>query len=120
MSEEVQSIFIVLIIFFAAAYVIKVISDNRIRRRLIDAGQIDENLKYLYLKPEKSLTDPLNSIKWGMVLFAVGLALLIGQVFPYDITETMTIGLMFLFAGIAFMIYYFIQRGKSKEVTAEE
>ena len=120
MSEGIVGIFIVLIIFSSAAYVIKVISDNRIRRRLIDAGQVDEKVQYLYLKSEKGEADPLNSIKWGMVLVAIGLALLIGQILPYDITEAMTIGMMFLFAGIALLIYYFIQRGKSKEVTAEE
>jgi hypothetical protein len=57
--------------------------------------------------------DPLSNVKWGMVLIGIGLALLLGQLFPYDITEAMTIGFMFLFAGLAFLIYYFIQKVKS-------
>jgi hypothetical protein len=40
--------------------------------------------------------------------------------FPYDITEMMTIGFMSLFAGFAFLIYYFIQKGKSEEIPEEE
>jgi hypothetical protein len=32
----------------------------------------------------------------------------------------MTIGFMFLFAGFAFLIYYFLQKGQSEETPAEE
>jgi hypothetical protein len=120
MSEGLVGIFIVLIIFGTAAFVIKVISDNRIRRRLIEGGQVDEKVKYLYFRPGNGGADPLSSVKWGMVLVAIGLALLLGQLFPYDITEMMTIGFMFLFAGLAFLIYYFIQKGKSEDLPEEE
>jgi hypothetical protein len=119
MSEGLTGVLIVTVIFSAAAFVIKVISDNRIRKRLIEAGQVDEKVKYLYFRSGRWAADPLSSIKWGMVLVAVGLALLLGQMFPYDITEMMTIGFMFLFAGIALLVYYFIQKGKSKEVKEE-
>jgi len=120
MSEGLTGVLIVFVIFGAAAFVIKVISDNRIRRRLIESGQVDEKVKYLYFRSERWTAEPLSSVKWGMVLVAIGLALLLGQVFPYDITEMMTIGFMFLFAGIAFLIYYFIQKGRSNEVTEEK
>ena len=81
---------------------------------------MDEKIKYLYFKSGKKLFDPLRPVTWGIVLVGIGLALLLGQLFPYDITEAMTIGFMFLFAGIAFLIYYFIQRGKSEPETEEE
>jgi hypothetical protein len=120
MSEGLTGVLIVFVIFSSIAFVIKVISDNRIRRRIIESGQVDEKVKYLYFKSGRKLHDPLSNVKWGMVLVAIGLALLLGQLFPYDITEMMTIGFMFLFAGIAFLIYYFIQKGKSKELPEEE
>jgi hypothetical protein len=119
MSEGLVGVLIVFVIFSSAAFVIKVISDNRIRRRLIEAGQVDEKIKYLYFRSGRRVIEPLSSVKWGMVLVAIGLALLLGQMFPYDITEMMTIGFMFLFAGLAFLIYYFIQKGKSED-TADE
>lgn len=120
MSEGLTAILIVSVIFSTAAFVIKVISDNRIRRRLIEAGQVDEKVKYLYFRSERRTGEPLSSVKWGLVLVAVGIALLLGQIFPYDITQMMTTGFMFLFAGIAFLIYYFIQKGKSEESVEEE
>jgi uncharacterized membrane protein len=119
MSEGLTGVLIVFIIFSAAAFVIKVVSDNRIRRRLIEGGQVDEKVKYLYFKSERRMYDPLSSVKWGMVLIGIGLALLLGQLFPYDITEEMTIGLMFLFAGIAFLIYYGLQKRQAAAQTSE-
>jgi len=120
MSEGLTGTLIVFVIFSAAAFVIKVISDNRIRRRLIEADQVDEKIKYLYFRSGRRMGEPLSSVKWGMVLVAIGLALLLGQLFPYDITEMMTTGFMFLFAGFAFLIYYFIQKGKSEDAPEEE
>ena len=120
MSEGLTGVLIVFVIFSAAAFVIKVISDNRIRRRIIEAGQVDEKVKYLYFRSGKQIAEPLSSVKWGMVLVAIGLALLLGQMFPYDITEMMTIGFMSLFAGFAFLIYYFIQKGKTDDTPEEE
>jgi hypothetical protein len=114
MDEGLVGVLIVFVIFGAAAFVIKVISDNRIRRRIVESGQVDEKVKYLYFKSGKKMFDPLSNVKWGMVLVGIGAALLLGQLFPYDITETMTIGFMFLFAGLAFLIYYFIQKDKSE------
>lgn len=119
MSEGLTGVLIVFIIFSAAAFVIKVVSDNRIRRRLIESGSLDEKAKYLYLRAEKREISPLSSVKWGMVLIGIGLALLIGNLFPYDVNEGMTFGLMFLFAGIAFLIYYFMEKGRSDEEPAE-
>ena len=119
MSEGLTGVLIVFIIFSAAAFVIKVVSDNRIRRRLIESGSLDEKAKYLYLRAERKAGDPLSSIKWGMVLVGIGLALLIGNLVPYEVNEGMTFGLMFLFAGIAFLIYYFMQKGKSEEEITE-
>jgi len=112
---------IVVPIFFAACvYVIKIISDNRIRRRLIDSGQVDEKIKYLYFKEPKIFSDPLNSVRWGLVLIALGLAVIIGQQFPDGEKEQMTLSAMFLLAGIAFLVYYFLaKREHGKKSTAE-
>ena len=119
MSEGLTGVLIVFIIFSAAAFVIKVVSDNRIRRRLIESGQLDEKVKFLTLNSGRRPADPLSSVKWGMVMIGIGLALLIGQLFPYDVTEEMTFGLMFLFAGIAFLIYYNIQKRQASDSTTD-
>jgi len=50
----------------------------------------------------------LSSLKWGLILTAIGAAIIIGtSSFSHD-TEENTISLMFLFAGLALIFHYFI------------
>lgn len=114
---EFTPIFITAIVFVSITFVIKVISDNRIRRRLIESGKLDEQVQFLYLHPDKKESSPLQSLKWGLVLVALGLALFVGQLLPYQMEGEGTIGTMFLFSGIAFLIYYFVSKN---ELTNEE
>jgi len=95
-------------IFFAIAYIIKVISDNRLRHRLIERGQVDETVKDLF--NENLELKALSSVKWGLVLIGIGLALFVGQMFPYDVREEMTIGSMFFLAGVGFLAFYFMAK----------
>jgi hypothetical protein len=108
-------IFIPISLFIVIAYIIKVISDNRVRHRLIEKGQVDESIKNVFM--ENTVLKSLQSLKWGMVLIALGLALFIGQFMPYDIREEITVGGMFLFAGIALLIYYSVVRRQATEFT---
>ncbi len=103
-------IIIVPVLFLSIVAIIKIISDNRLRRIMIEKGKLDESLKYF---PQVgTATSPFSSVKWGLVLIGLGLALLLGQLFPYRISDTMTVGFMFLFAGIGFLIYYFLVKNK--------
>ena len=124
--EDLVPMVVVTVIFGTLVLIIKILSDNRIRKSLIESGQVDEKAKYLYLKAGNKTPDPLSSVKWGMVLIGVGLALLIGQFIGqfvhYSDVEGITIGLMFLFAGVAFLIYYRMKKNEeqTQEATTEE
>ena len=106
---------IVLFIVFGA--IVKIVSDNKVRRLAIEKGMINENIKYLYL--DKFEARVPSSLKWGMVLIGIGLALTIGQLLPSRISETVTVGFMFLLAGLALVVYYFIGRRMLKKEAKE-
>jgi hypothetical protein len=86
------------------AYIVKIVLDNATRRRLIDKGMVDENVKYLYLDKQKSPI--LSALKWGMVAIGIGIAIFIGQMVEPEMQEEVTIGCMFIFGGLALVIYY--------------
>lgn len=109
-----ESVLIVGIIFFALLALIKIVSDNRIRRKLIESGAVSENIKYLYA--ERMQYSVPSSLKWGLVLIGVGLAFLIGQLVP-DFSGEITIACMFIFAGVGLLLFYFIARQKQSEET---
>jgi uncharacterized membrane protein YgdD (TMEM256/DUF423 family) len=70
-------------------------------------------VKYLFMDKPKEYVS--SSLKWGMVLIAIGLAVFVGQIAPKELVEEVTIGAMFVFGGIALVIYYAIASKKINE-----
>lgn len=93
-----------IVMFIVIAAIVKIIADNTTRKRLIDKGLVDENIKYLF--PDRLKSQTMASLKWGMVCIAIGLAVFIGQIAPSDLEEEVTIGAMFVLAGLALVLYY--------------
>ncbi|GAB4333186.1 MAG: hypothetical protein Kow0037_11390 [Calditrichia bacterium] len=92
-------------IFLVFAYIIRIIMENRVRTKLIEKGLVDESIKHLFQAQQKSQPD--SSLKWGLVLVGVGAAFAIGGFFREVISEEVTMGMAFVFAGIAYLVYYF-------------
>ncbi len=98
-------VFVVGIIFFSVVAIVKIVSESKTRQRLIDrGGNADETVRQMYGASAKMQS--ASSLKWGMVLVGIGIALLVGQLFPHYVSSEVTFGLMFLFAGIGFLLYY--------------
>jgi hypothetical protein len=92
--------------FVVVAIIVQIIFDYKLKVRLIEKGLVDEKLKYLYQKQsERSVP---SSLKWGMVLFGIGAAIIFGRIVPYDIADEVTIAGMFIMAGLALLIYAFV------------
>ncbi len=102
--------------FLVVPVIIKLLSENKTRRKLIEKGLVDENIKYLF--PDRPKDYVSSSLKWGMVLIAMGMAVFAGQMAPRDLVEEVTIGCMLIFGGLALVLYYIIANkklNKSKE-----
>ena len=99
--------------FLVVPVIIKLLSDNKTRRKLIEKGLVDEKVKYLFMDKPKDYVS--SSLKWGMVLIAVGLAVFVGQMAPKELVEEVTIGAMFVLGGLALVIYYAVASKKMNE-----
>ena len=73
--SEFWDVFPVLVIFPTFGLMLKWYLDYRIRKQLIDKGAVDEKVKFLNFHSSNYLAP--SSLKWGLVLFLVGLSLLI-------------------------------------------
>ena len=114
MEEVLIPIVVVPNIFFALYMVIRTISDNNLRRKLIDKGLLDENARLLF---EKRYADFVpNSLKWGMVLIALGSAILIGQLVPRSFQAEITVSGMFILGGLALVAYYFLATKAQRKI----
>lgn len=95
-----------LVIFGSAVLIVKSVLDYKVRRQLIEKGPVDDSAQS-FLARESELAR-LSSLKWGMVLIGLGIALLVGYIYPQMFDEGGVIGLMLILAGVAFLIYYAI------------
>ena len=104
-----------MVLFITVGWIVKIVSENKTRRFLIEKGDLNENVKFLFDKPQSQIAA---SMKWGFVLIGVGIALLISTM-TYSITEEGTFGLMFLFAGVGLLVFYFIAKQKYEKPEAK-
>ena len=104
-------------IFIVIAVIVKIMSDNRVRRLAIEKGVVNKDIKFLYYDRFEGKVP--SSLKWGFVLIGIGLAVFIGQIVPYGMTEEITIGGMFFLAGVGLVVYYFVANRIYKKVKEE-
>ena len=97
-------VFIPIVMFICVAYVIKVVSDNRIRRSAVERGQVNENIKYLYSQNWEYAVP--SSLKWGIVLIFLGIAFLLIHFVPEFDSDRLIAAILFLMAGLGFITYY--------------
>lgn len=111
MNADLTGIVALIVSFLAPVLIVKIISDNKVRQRLIDKDLVDEKVKYLF--SDVALMNKLSSVKWGLVLIGIGVALIIGEL--ARLHDELTFGIMFILAGLGFLIYYFIEKVQSKD-----
>ena len=107
--------FIVVIIFFILiAIFILALYNYRLKKRIIDAGPLDETgLKFL-----KQLAGfGTEAMKWGIIFFTSGLGLIVMQFIPYSATDSpLPYGVEMVFVAAGFFLYYlFIRNHNNKQ-----
>ncbi|MFZ5979622.1 MAG: DUF6249 domain-containing protein [Candidatus Zixiibacteriota bacterium] len=106
------------IIFFSIVAIVKIISDSRTKNRMLEKGLDDTNLRNFF--SAQAELHSLSSIKWGMVLVGIGIAIMASQLFPRDFTDEAALGLILIFAGLGFLIYYPIAEKRLKKIKANQ
>ena len=104
------------IVMIALLITIAVIITNhlnyRLKKQIINAGRIDENVVDRLFKKAGFPTDLL---KWGLLLFFGGLGLVLLEFIPYRADESpLPYGLEAIFIAAGFLVYYNIVRKEKK------
>jgi len=119
--RQLESIFTTLIMLSGIVYIIKYFLDYLLKRKLINQNLIDSDKVKLFIEPMKSplnLTPKLSSLtrlsslKWGLVLIALGGGMYFGvslkDRYPDETAAALGFSAMLGFAGIALIVYYLI------------
>lgn len=105
---------IVGIVFISIVTIVKIVVDSSTRRRMLETGNLDDRTKRLMMNQVELST--LSNLKWGMILIGIGVAAMASEIWPYYLSDEGAIGLVFLFAGLGFLIYYPIAQKRLREI----
>ena len=101
MSEDTISI---IALFAFLLGVVKVLADNWTRRKLIEARLSEDVIRALFASG--SGPDLLAALKWGIVLAAVGVGVVISHFLPARFEEPLAWGLVLMLGGAGLLVYY--------------
>lgn len=109
-----EDILIPLGFFALVAYISKLISDTRLRRKAIEAGMSEEKASAAY---GGSWGEPSTraALKWGLVIIALGLGLLLVDLFAISFESPFAYAVLLVATGIALLGYYLIERDDERE-----
>lgn len=97
--------FIIIIVFFILiAIFILALYHYRLKKRIIDAGPLDETgLKFL-----ARLSGSGNeAVKWGLLLLSAGIGLVVLEYVPFSAEDSPApYGIEMIFIGAGFLLYY--------------
>jgi len=97
-------------IFIMIVWIVKIVSDNKIRKRALENGNLNESIKYLW---ETSYANkPLQNIKWAIIFGGVGIVILVSHLFA--LPEAVAFGLTCIVVAIALLVfYYYMEKNKN-------
>ncbi|MDX2061694.1 MAG: DUF6249 domain-containing protein [Bacteroidia bacterium] len=105
-----------LVIFYAIYGIVREYYSYQTRRRLIEQGLTEGQLRELFGKEGRPNEGALSSLKWGLMVLALGLSLFVAQPIVTNLSAggvvSVTLGLMFSFGGAALVAFYLITRTK--------
>ena len=87
--------------------------DYYTRKKLIEKGLAGEEVKkYFEAAPTRFFT---SSLKWGIVLTFIGIAMVVMRMADDYIPAETAIGIMLIAAGLGLLLYYFLAGKKADE-----
>ncbi|SDS93209.1 hypothetical protein SAMN05216490_2120 [Mucilaginibacter mallensis] len=113
MDQHVAVFLVVAIIVITIAWVIISWYNFRLKKRIIESGPVNEEA--LGFLKNLSPTSNTESLKWGCIIFAGGLGLVILQFIPYAEYSALPYGLEAMFIAAGFLTYYYLVNRKPKQ-----
>ncbi|OEK00777.1 hypothetical protein BFP97_04315 [Roseivirga sp. 4D4] len=100
---------------FTTIGIIKGITNYRLRRKMIEAGLINEEA--MELLKEGAKDSYYSSLKWGLILFFSGIGLVIINSMDIYYDSTAAYGIVITAASLGFLIYFmFMRKEMDKDV----
>ena len=112
MDQHIAFFLVVAVAVITIAWVIIAWYNYRLKKRIIESGPVNaEALGFL-----KNLGGTgTESLKWGCIVFAGGLGLVVINYIPYNFGSSLPYGLEAMFIAAGFLVYYVLVRKQQKQ-----
>ena len=98
--------------FGAAVYFFtKVMTDYLLKKKMVDKGFVNDDTQAIF--KQHTTENKVTSLKWGLIIFFAGLALIIMEYVPVGPESPLPYGLFALSVSLGFLIYYFVVKKAS-------
>ena len=84
----------------------KILTDYILKKKMIDKGYVNEDTQAIFKRHADE--NKYAALKWGLIIFFGGLALIIMEFIPTSPESPLPYGLLAFFISFGFLIYYFI------------
>lgn len=102
--------------FGAALYFFTSVLTNYIlKKKMIDKGFVNDDTQAIFKQQAEGVTSKYSSLKWGMIIFFGGLALILMEFIPVRPESPLPYGLFAVSVSLGFLIYYFLVQQKESK-----
>ena len=120
MNEGLAAMTVVGIIAYGIVTIIKLITEYKLKRRLIDKAEVSEGLSIALEESMKSIAPKYEqlrypTLKWGLVFLSAGVGLIALEFFEYDYRSPLPFGILSACVSIGFLVYYFLMKREIKK-----
>lgn len=122
-TNAMEAILVTGIVFFGFYLIFKAWSDHSIKRMLIKNNMIDQSEKLIVKETPSAEQNSLPTLKWGLVLLALGIGSVVSASFyplimtyeeHYYLLTWLLPGIVLIFASLGFLAYFFISQRMKK------
>lgn len=100
--------------FGASVYFfVKVMTDYILKKKMIDKGFVNEDTQAIF-KSQQATDNKHSSLKWGLIILAGGMALVLLEFIDVRRDSPLPFGLLAVFISVGFLSYYFLVQKNNK------
>jgi len=93
-------------------FFVKVMTDYILKKKMIEKGYVNDDTQAIF-KQQIPADNKYSSLKWGLIVFSGGLALVILEYIDVRPDSPLPYGLLAVFISLGFLAYYFLVQKKS-------
>lgn len=90
----------------------KVMTDYILKKKMIEKGYVNADSQSLFRQDENA--NKYASLKWGLIVFFAGTALVIMEFIPTRPDSPLPYGLFSIFVSAGFLLYYYLVRREKR------